>query len=506
MAKFNLTKIVPDGFLHHMGFDEVMASLAWSLSSLGHFAAITQNWLSERNERNIVFGAELGFTNRLPPGTIIFNLEQPSHPNMEKVRKAAKDSNAIVWDYSSRAVDEWKAAGHPSVYHLPIGYTPNLTRIPKAADPDIDVLFYGWMTPRRNGIVEELKRCGLNVVDTSSCYGGGRDNLISRSKVVLNVHHDGRDRFEIVRCSYLMANSTCIVSEASSDDDEYADLKGGLSISPYRLLVDTCRSLCRSSADNERHLMGATALSLIEKRDFPAAVAAALDALPAAPPTPQPSRPIQFKAERSEKRSAYLTAGRSLSNVQKRYEAGCAQGDMKDFLPWLREHAKGNVFEIGVRDGASTSAFLLGVEAHGGHVYSCDVADCSHLFPNHPQWTFIHANSTDYQAVTRQIPFELDLLLIDGDHSRAGVLSDFEYVRQVRPGGYVLFHDIEPELKPTGCSDMSWPGDDVKNVFEELTKQLVPLGWTSEKLPGRYGLGVLRKPVAVPIPAEVTLR
>src|SRR5271154_256151 len=159
VARYNITKIVPEGFLHHNAFNEVIDSLSWSISSLGHEVEITQNWFSEHGETNIIFGAELmADYQRLPKNTIIYNLEQPSHPNMEKVRRIAKESQVTVWDYSIRGVQEWKDSGHENVIHVPIGYTPNLTRIPKTENQDIDVLFYGWLTPRRVAIVDELRR------------------------------------------------------------------------------------------------------------------------------------------------------------------------------------------------------------------------------------------------------------------------------------------------------------------------------------------------------------
>ena len=168
---------------------------------------------------------------------------------MAKVRRLAKESGCRVWDYSHRAIADWAADGI-SATHVPIGYTPNLTRIPPSSPQDIDVLFVGWMTPRRMAIIDDLRTVGLRVFSSASCYGGARDQLISRAKVILNVHHDGRDRFEIVRCSYLMANSACIVSELSSDDDEYQDLV--LTRVPYRLLVDTCISLCGAGSESRK--------------------------------------------------------------------------------------------------------------------------------------------------------------------------------------------------------------------------------------------------------------
>jgi hypothetical protein len=489
VAKFNISKIVPEGFMHHSAFDEIIESLSWSLSSLGHEVNCTQNWLSEQKEHNIIFGAELiADYQRLPSNTTIFNLEQPSHPNMEKVRRIAKESNCAVWDYSSRAVEEWKSFGHDNVEHVPIGYTPNLTRIPKVENQDIDVLFYGWLTPRRISLLDELQRHGLNVVSTAACYGGGRDNLISRSKIVLNVHHDGRDRFEIVRCSYLMANSSCIVTEDSSDDEDYRDLHG-LYPTPYRGIVDRCVSLCKS--EGQRRSMENLAYSTIRQRDFASTVAMVLEPV---------STRAEFHESRLSGKREFMKKARALtdSRVGTRFSAASLSGDMKDFVSWMRDNAKGNIVEIGVRDGASTSAFLSGVEKNGGHVYSIDVQPCGGLYAGHPQWSFLQANSTDINKVIRFIPFEIDVLLIDGDHSRAGVIADFEYARQVRAGGIVLFHDIDPEKRPSGCADMSWPGDDVKNVYNELCEALAPMGWTHEELPGRYGMGVLRKPPMVP--------
>src|SRR6266566_8705318 len=94
--------------------------------------------------------------------------------------------------------------------------------------------------------------------------------------------------------------------------------------------------------------------------------------------------------------------------------------DIKDHLPTLRAAACGNVLEIGVRTGISTSALLCGVEEHGGHVYSVDVDNCL-IFAEHPQWTFLHKNSVvEKESILAAIPKELDLLFIDGDHSYEG--------------------------------------------------------------------------------------
>ena len=108
--------------------------------------------------------------------------------------------------------------------------------------------------------------------------------------------------------------------------------------------------------------------------------------------------------------------------------------DVYDHMPRFRAAAQGNVMEIGVRTGMSTFSFLAGVEEHGGHLYSVDIDDLSHgqrngfllgNVLNHPQWTFINADSvTEIEHIKSIIPAELDLLFIDGSHLYDWVFSD----------------------------------------------------------------------------------
>ena len=114
--------------------------------------------------------------------------------------------------------------------------------------------------------------------------------------------------------------------------------------------------------------------------------------------------------------------------VYDRYQAEWS--DIGLHLPWLREHAKGTVLEIGTRWGISTAALLLGVAHHGGHVWSVDMEDCSQLYPGEANWTFLRADSNAQHTMVlkdiglRDDTFSIDLLFIDGDHSYAGCMAD----------------------------------------------------------------------------------
>jgi len=148
--------------------------------------------------------------------------------------------------------------------------------------------------------------------------------------------------------------------------------------------------------------------------------------------------------------------------------------DISQHLPFLRENSRGNVVEIGTRDGASTSALLLGVKENvGGHLWSVDInPECSRIFPPDPQWTFIHGHSRDNaDRILAQIPGYVDLLFIDGDHSYEMVKSDLAIYGPLAKT--IMLHDVELE------------GAGVYQAATEYGKLEIKSGC--------YGLGVIRQ-------------
>lgn len=147
--------------------------------------------------------------------------------------------------------------------------------------------------------------------------------------------------------------------------------------------------------------------------------------------------------------------------------------DMQDHLPRLFEAARGECVEIGVRSGVSTSALLAGVEEHGGHVSSFDIDNCR-PFQGHPQWSFFQVNS---QTVDPVLYPEIELLLVDGDHTYEGALADLQMW-----GGkakLIFVHD-------TDCPD-TFPG--VRKAVEQFCEE------TKRKViyhSGSYGMAEIR--------------
>lgn len=82
---------------------------------------------------------------------------------------------------------------------------------------------------------------------------------------------------------------------------------------------------------------------------------------------------------------------------------------------------------------------------------------------------------------------KLDFLLIDGDHTYAGVRQDFEmYSPFVRPGGLVAFHDIAEHAPEVGCEvDRYW--NEIKERYESV--ELI-----RDRAQRWAGIGVIRMP------------
>lgn len=167
-------------------------------------------------------------------------------------------------------------------------------------------------------------------------------------------------------------------------------------------------------------------------------------------------------------------------SAQEKYEFMVADEklDTHAHLPFLKDNAKGNVVEIGVHCGISTTALLAGLEEHGGHLWSVDVhPSCRYVWYGHPQWTFLCPWIGD-NADALQVERGLDVLFIDGDHSYAGVLHDLEtHGPKVNSGGLILCHDADTP---------SFPG--VRQAIDEYCDRH---GLKHELRKGSHGLEVI---------------
>jgi hypothetical protein len=252
--KFAVTVVSPPGYLHSAAFHEVAETLHHALRALGHDSVITtEAALSGR--RHIVLGSNLLVEYRLPiaADAILYNLEQVQQGSPwfrpELIDLFAQHT---LWDYSPKNAAALQALGVHVAHVVPIGYVEALTRINRTAAPDIDVLFFGSINARRKTILERMVGQQLRVKVAFGKYGRDRDELIARTRLVLNVHFYEAKVLEMVRLSYLLANRCAVLSERSADPGEDAALAGGVAFADYEQLASSARDLIDAPAERER--------------------------------------------------------------------------------------------------------------------------------------------------------------------------------------------------------------------------------------------------------------
>jgi GT2 family glycosyltransferase/predicted O-methyltransferase YrrM len=140
---------------------------------------------------------------------------------------------------------------------------------------------------------------------------------------------------------------------------------------------------------------------------------------------------------------------------QRYFLATQRDSDIRHHLGFLYSIAQGRIVELGTRSGESTSAFLAGVEAHGGSVTSVDIVDCGALFDT-PLWRFVQRSSVDPATVDAVIGNEeIDVLFVDTDHTYEQCAAELAlWGGRVKKGGWIVGHDPE-----------TFPG--VRRAFEE---------------------------------------
>jgi hypothetical protein len=185
-----------------------------------------------------------------PEQPLLFNLEQvsPGSPwfrddYLERLHRFP------VWDYSLANIAALGELGVADVKHCAIGYHETLRRI-RPGKPDIDVLFIGSLNDRRKAVLNELAGAGLKVRWGFDVYGEERDRLLSRARVVLNMHMYDARVFEVVRVSYLLANRLCVVSETGADTQQERRFGDAVAFAAREDLAETAVRLARDSQAN----------------------------------------------------------------------------------------------------------------------------------------------------------------------------------------------------------------------------------------------------------------
>jgi hypothetical protein len=241
---YRVCLILPEDNPHALCFREIGLLLLDALKSNGLDCDFTFNKM-DQYKINIILGyhlladsPDLRIYNYIP-----YQLEQlhsneyPFTPNMENILRQAY----MVWDYSEKNIAFLNEKGIEAKLLIP-GYHEGLELIKPASNKSIDILFYGSIGERRKAVLKELSEM-YKVKVLFGFYGVKRDKWISRSKIILNLHHYSPQIFEAVRISYLLNNRCFVLSEDSID---YPYNEVDLPLVPYENLVESCLQYLKS--------------------------------------------------------------------------------------------------------------------------------------------------------------------------------------------------------------------------------------------------------------------
>ena len=253
------------------GYKEIIDTVQWGLQELGHTALYGLNTLSPV-ARNIVFGFQVlpqETLETLPNDSIVYHFEQLRGVTPENLKPHAKTvaNRFEIWDYSASNAQGWAALGARNVRVVPVGYAPVLQRISRPLEQDIDVLIYGSPGQDRLGAFHYLSMSGLTTVFVCGLYGQARDDLIRRSKIIVNINAYNTSKiFEIVRVSYLLANRKAVVADVDAETAIDEDMRLAVKCSSGPELVNDCQALIQD--DRARIALENIGAEIIRKRDI----------------------------------------------------------------------------------------------------------------------------------------------------------------------------------------------------------------------------------------------
>lgn len=192
----------------------------------------------------------------IPRGATVYNME-----NVGVQIPPTMFDGCAIWDMSERNVALWRNHGRNAV-HVPLGYHPVFERFtPKPwKERDIDVLLLGWSNVRRQNVLNELARRGLKALRVYDIYGVARDQLLARTRVVLNMLFYTTGFFPQLRLLKSVPNHVLTVSEEAIEAPSWATPAPV----PYHRLADKCAELCALS-DNDANALAEQAKSILHQ-------------------------------------------------------------------------------------------------------------------------------------------------------------------------------------------------------------------------------------------------
>lgn len=178
---------------------------------------------------------------KIPPNSIITNFD--NHKLLFDIITDEYINNCEIWDYCEYNIKLiYKKNPNARCFHIQMGYSPlidyNCLYIEN--NKDIDILFLGNVSERRNFILNKLRSNGYNICVVYHKTSKDMSEFIKRSKICISIY-SSEDKYTIssIRFSPILCNNGFIISEISTCQKQNEYWSDYIIAKEYNELCDT---------------------------------------------------------------------------------------------------------------------------------------------------------------------------------------------------------------------------------------------------------------------------
>lgn len=212
--KTHLKVWAPPHLINHAG------GLVNTLLELGYLASLTSEVVYDEDDTSVYILYCFWLCNT-PKNYIIYQVENEYRFYSREGYSHVIENAISIWGYSTKNIKLFKNYYQDVVHFVP----PGLVRRKEGVERDIDVLFYGWWTDRRQRVIDELKRLGVEVKVIwgrfDPTFGEEMIDILMRTKIVLNIHAEDNSPLELFRIHEALSCGCIVMSEVTEELESY---------------------------------------------------------------------------------------------------------------------------------------------------------------------------------------------------------------------------------------------------------------------------------------------
>lgn len=265
--KVNINVIRPVGYLFSEAFRETVEAIARDAWAADVDYTISENYIDE-SRNNIILGAHLAC---LQENKLIETLRNTTIINLERLNYFGETWGAQAFKNYCEILKENKIVDYCQTNNRVLQETLNKEaeflyrpwhdqrwqKIPNTVTKEHDICIIGSETDRRKEIISKLKERGLKVEARTDLFSTERDQILAKSKIILNIHaYENSQDIELWRMNYLASNGLYILSENSRFEEGEIEIERQINQAPFEQLAEKAVELVKQYEQGQANQRG----------------------------------------------------------------------------------------------------------------------------------------------------------------------------------------------------------------------------------------------------------